>query len=179
MTKIKIQKGITLIELLVAITIFSLIISVILGIFISTMRTQKRILDYQEVLNQANYAIEYMSRAIRMARKDINGNCIPAGTNYELTHNGEGIRFLTYNNICSGFYLANGKIIGIRERRTYDLTMPAFFDVARLNFNIMVEERDDFLQQPRVTLIFEAEKRDVGRIALQTTISQRNLDTQQ
>ncbi|TSC95047.1 MAG: hypothetical protein CEN87_59 [Parcubacteria group bacterium Licking1014_1] len=72
----KSSKGFTLIELIVVIAVFLFVIGAAIGIFISIMQHQKRILSEQELLNQASYIMEYMSKAMRMARKDLTGDCL-------------------------------------------------------------------------------------------------------
>jgi len=121
--KIK-TRGVTLIELLVAISIFSIFIAAISGLYISAIRAQQKILATQELLNQASYIIEYIGRALRMAVKEdeINATCLiygavsDTGADYWVQPEvgdiyktgGTGIRFLesTDNgNICEEFHL--------------------------------------------------------------------------
>ena len=121
--------GFTLIELIVVMAVFLFVIGAALGIFISIIQHQRIILAEQELLNQTSYIEEYMSKALRMATRDISGNClvdnsslspypdiIYPGYNYLLTRpvNGvfTGIKFLNQSNtdnlgypICQEFYL--------------------------------------------------------------------------
>ena len=59
------NKGFTLIELIVVMTVFLLVIGAAMGIFISIVQNQKKILSEQELLNQISYVEEYMSKALR------------------------------------------------------------------------------------------------------------------
>ena len=130
------QKGVTLIEMLVAVAIFSIIVAAISGLFISSIRTQGRILATQELLDQTSYALEYMGRAIRMAKKELNCGdddtqeyCDPInpsqclidpdlppsyyyGYNYQVSPSpiGDRIRFINYDNKCQEFFYENGQI---------------------------------------------------------------------
>jgi len=63
------QKGFTLIELIISTFIFSLIMVAILNFFIFGVKTQMYSFSSNNILNQTNYTIEYMSRFIRMAKK--------------------------------------------------------------------------------------------------------------
>jgi len=117
------SKGFTLIELIVVMTVFFLVIGTAIGIFISIVQHQKRILSEQELLNQTSYVVEYMSKALRMAKKDDVGNCLvdEYGTSYPgyiylLTRPISGfytdIKFLNQsdldalgNPVCQEFYL--------------------------------------------------------------------------
>jgi hypothetical protein len=89
-----------------------------IGIFISIVQHQRIILAEQELLNQTSYVLEYMSKALRMAGKDLTGDCLrdSFGTiygeyNYLLTRpvNGvyTGIKFINRsdNDTCQEFYL--------------------------------------------------------------------------
>lgn len=129
------QKGVTLIEMLVAVAIFSIIVVAISGLFISSIRAQGRILATQELLDQTSYVLEYMGRAIRMAKKELNCSspdtqeycypdqppqCLtdipddpaPYGFNYEVSPSpiGDRIRFINYDNKCQEFFYENGQI---------------------------------------------------------------------
>lgn len=66
------SRGVTLIELLVAVAIFAIFIVVIFGFLTSAIQSQRRIFTTQDLLNQSEYVLEYMGRAIRMARKELN-----------------------------------------------------------------------------------------------------------
>jgi len=78
---IKMNKGFTLVEMLITALVFSIIVGVATGLFISAIRLQRYNLTYQRLLDQTSYVMEYTARAIRMAKKDI-GGCVPDGTNY-------------------------------------------------------------------------------------------------
>lgn len=96
-----------------------MIIGAAIGIFISIIQHQRRILSEQELLNQISYVEEYMSKALRMATKDRSGDCLGADYSeysYLLTRpeNGfyTGIKFLNQSNVgtlgeplCQEFYL--------------------------------------------------------------------------
>ena len=64
------NKGFTIIEMLVAVTIFTLVTGSITGLFISSIRSQSKVLTTQKLLDEASYAMEYMGRFLRMAKKD-------------------------------------------------------------------------------------------------------------
>jgi len=70
MTGIKIKnKGFTLVELVVAMAVFLFIIGAAITVFLSIIQHQKTVLQEQKVLNQLSYAMEHMSKALRMAKK--------------------------------------------------------------------------------------------------------------
>ena len=120
---IKLSRGFTLIELIVVIAVFLFVVGTAVGIFISIVRHQRIILSEQELLNQTSFALEHMSKALRMAGKDLTGECLGgqdyARYNYLLTHKNpstgfyEGIKFINQSDInektgkavCQEFYL--------------------------------------------------------------------------
>jgi len=182
------QKGLTLVEMLVAMMMFVITIGAISGIFIFGVRAQRRILATQELLDQTSFVLEYMGRALRMAKKDTSGCVATAGNNYDLTNN--VIQFLDHNEKCTKFYLDssfNGRIkkgvwddsSGVWE--IMDLTSSAL-RVNFLRFSLYGNPQNDELQ-PRVTISLDVSGRETGfggrpRVQMQTSVSQRNLDIQ-
>lgn len=61
-------RGFTLIEMLVTMTISVLIIGAICGVFVSSIKGKQRIYQLKEIEDNARYAMELMSREIRMAQ---------------------------------------------------------------------------------------------------------------
>ncbi len=178
--------GYTLIELLVSVSIFAILVSSITEIFISSLRAQRRVLAYGEIVDSSSYALEYMGRFLRMAEKDdLEGfNCLIGNkVNYEITSNPIGIKFKNYHGQCEEFYLKDGQI---RESRnssnpseSLDLPLtPSDLEVSDLRFEIYGESQNDTIQ-PRVTISFNIHKKGEHKTMtkFQTTISQRNLDT--
>ena len=113
----KLLRGFTIIELIVVMAIFLSVIGAALGIFISIITNQKKVLAEQQILNQISYAEEYMSKALRMAETVKDDNCIPSGYVYLLTRpfNSQdkffyrGIKFVNSsdNDACQEFFLDN------------------------------------------------------------------------
>jgi prepilin-type N-terminal cleavage/methylation domain-containing protein len=119
------SNGFTLIELIVVIAVFLLIIGGAIGIFLSIISHQRRILYEQELLNQTSYIEEHMSKALRTATKDPSGNCLGidyVGYSYLLTRPVTvgantfftGIKFLNQSDTdnlgvpkCEEFFLEN------------------------------------------------------------------------
>lgn len=180
------QKSFTLIELLVTVTIFSLILGGASGVFVQALKAQRRSLATQQLLDQTSYIMEYMSRAIRMARKDLDGSCLTTvggKYNYETNEERNRIRFLNYQDICQEFFLDGSQL---KERKSTDNTATNFQDPLPLtSSNLQVNlfkigppdswDQDDD-DQPRVTFFLEIVGKEQSRIIIQTTISQRSLD---
>ncbi|MFH1894662.1 MAG: prepilin-type N-terminal cleavage/methylation domain-containing protein [Patescibacteria group bacterium] len=186
MREVKIS-GFTIVEFLAAVAIFSIVTGLAIGIFVMAMRSQRNILAQQQVLDQVSYAKEYISRAIRMARKDLSGSCLTtagAKYNYETNASKDRIRFLSYQNQCQEFFLdinANQ----IKERRSTDSSAANFQTALALTSpgllvkSFKIEDsgwgQEDNLQ-PAVTMFLDIEGKEGIKIKIQTTISQRNLD---
>ena len=182
--KIKTQ-GFTLVEILVAVVIFSVVVGIALQVFVLAVGSQRKILARQQILDQVSYVLEYMSRALRMAKKDLAGNCLAtAGSmnNYE-TDATNRIRFLNYNSKCQEFFLEGGQL---KERKSLNGSA-ANFEVAlsltsnTVNIpNFKIGPSDSWDQndnlQPSVTFFLDIEGKEGVKLQAQTTVSQRNLD---
>jgi len=70
------QKGFTLIELIIVMAVFMLVVAVAIAIFLSIVASQKRILQQEQMLSEVSYAMEYMSKGLRMALKDSGSTCL-------------------------------------------------------------------------------------------------------
>ena len=166
------KKAFTLVELLVAVMIFSLIGGIAAGVFTTGLRAQRKSLASQEILSQTSYLMEYISRALRMARKDITGTCIDAMLNYKIIDS--GIAFMNYKGECQKFYLMGSQLKEEKAGVISDLTS-GDLQVANFNINLIGQTQTDDLQ-PRATLFLEIQGKEQSKIKIQTTVSQRNPD---
>lgn len=168
------KKGFTLVELLVAVSVFAIVGGIASEILVSGLRAQRKSLAFQELLSETSYFIEYVSRAVRMAKKDIDGNCTGLATaNYAKADS--KIMFENYQGICQEFYLEGNQLKQKKGENVSDLTSA---NLTVSHFQIGPEDswdQDDNLQ-PRVTLSFEVAGKEQSKIKIQTTISQRNFD---
>ena len=192
------NKGFTLVEVLVGITIFVLVISISIGFFVHVIQSQRKVLTYQELFDQTSFIMEYMTRGIRMAKRQrtatepISPQCIPIGRNYELVGGSPShIRFIRHDRtlpppsfVCYEFRLTGTTLETRRDGGAWTpLTSPRL-EVVNLRFRIEgdgVEVGREAQRQPRVTIILEVRGReyDIDRRSLihfQTTVSQRDLD---
>jgi len=167
------NKGFTLVEMLVVVSIFAVVIGTAIGVYTSVLRLQKYNLNHHQLLNQTSYFVDYMSRAIRMAKKDSIG-CID-GSNYQ--EGVSSIKFATYHDECWEFYLSGNQLMVNQDGNVYDLTSD---DVIINSFTATVSGDGVDSEQPKVTLNFDVVGNlTIGsspRTSIQTSISQRNLD---
>ncbi len=172
------NKGFTLVELLVSAGIFSIIVVTIVGVFVSSIKLQDNVLSAKKIIGELNYALEFMSRNLRMAVKDRGDACVPiSDTSYGLYPDGIGIIFRNVfeSGQCQKFFLENQQIKfrrGIDD--PIDITSGGI-NITKLKFAVSGNMPDDNLQ-PLVTIYVEASAGKAPPIKLQTSVSQRNLD---
>jgi len=173
------KTGFTLIEILITIVIFSIIITSFLALFVSAFENQRKSLAANYLLNNASYITEYISRALRMAKKDKEGVCINPGNNFEPS-DGESdyIKFLNYKGECQKFFIREGRL-KVEKRGIEQALTPRNLIVENLKFKISGGSQADNLQ-PSITFSLKLKtiKTPSQEINFQTTISQRPLDVQ-
>lgn len=175
--------GFTLIELMVGIVIFGFVVAIVAGLFASAIRIQRRVLAQQELVDQVGYVMEYMSRALRTAKKERGSPpvCLSrAGLNYEITSRG-GIRFINSENECQEFFLdsSTGQIKEMRSGVENAITSSSL-QILAFRAVLAGESEGDYLQ-PRATFLLQVKRKgqkpeEQPSIRIQTTVSQRNLD---
>lgn len=170
------EKGITLLEMLIAISMFSIVLIGAISLFISLIKNQQALLDRAYVLNTLSYATEYMSKTIRMAQKDKEGTCLGSMENFSSIDSWH-IKFKNYNGDCQEFYLED-KALKVRKLNIAQNLTPSSINVESLIFVLAGQSQTTDTLQPKVSFILKAKV--VGSSApsfsIQTTISQRMLD---
>ena len=192
--KQKTQKAYTLIEVLIAIAIFFTVVAGPTGLFIFSLKNQNRILGTREVVDNSSHVFEYMSRALRMARKELNCtdrnepetcSCLKDegyGYNYEITRQGKGIKFNNAQqpSICQEFFWDEVDN-RLKESKNGAVPVPLTSDdleVVSFKFKEFGLSQYDNAQ-PRIVVFLELTKKNQVAppiIKIQTVISQRNLD---
>ncbi len=181
------NKGFTLVEILVSIAIFTIFISAVMEFFVSALKNQLRTLERQSLLDSVSYSVDYTARALRMAKKDLSGNCITSGFNFK---NPEGnplvIRFLNAHGKCQEFLLQNNQLqVELSsDNSSANLASPepltsSKIVVNSLNFRAWGASQNDNLQ-PKVTFVMNISTKEQKPqiLKIQTTVSQRDLDIQ-
>ena len=190
------KKGYTLIEVLVAVGIFTILIAAPTGFFVGSLRGQLKTLASQKLLDNTSYTLEYISRSLRMAKKELSadpltaclleGGTILYGHNYQITRGGNGLKFINYKNECQEFFLdENDHRLKESKNGAAPVALTAedleITSLTGLKFKLSGESQAD-TDQPRVTLFLKikgarGQKPELQpEIKIQTTISQRNLD---
>jgi prepilin-type N-terminal cleavage/methylation domain-containing protein len=171
---IKSKNGVTLLEMIVAIAIFSVAILSAMGIFNMAMEGQRSALAAQNLQESLRYGLEMMAKEVRVAKKD-SGTCPAADDNKVYTINGPSeLNFRNINNKCVKYSIENNRLKVDRDADFGYLT-PDEVKINKLNFYVIDDGVN--LQQSRVTVLIEAEA--VGKethkqkMNIQTTISSR------
>jgi len=189
----KIQKAYTLIEVLIAVTIFFTVIAGPTGLFIFSLKNQSRIFSTREIVDNSSHVFEYMSRALRMAKKELNCDrndpktcaCLTVsgyGSNYEITRQGKGIKFKNAQqpSVCQEIFWDEADDRLKESKNGADPVSLTSDDLEVVSFKFKefgLSQNDNV--QPRITVFLELTKKNQvasSIIKVQTVISQRNLD---
>jgi prepilin-type N-terminal cleavage/methylation domain-containing protein len=184
------QKGFTLVEAVVVLAIFSVVVLTITSIFISTNRSQRRVLSSQRLQTDARWVMETMIREIKFGTPYYDYYANQAeGAPIDLAKPVHFLAITTANNDHYIYSLLNNKVVVKSNlfEGTQDIT-PAGVGVDQLNFYITPtsspwlwdDAANEYHQniQPRVTIVMEttstvADLSSSARLHLQTTVSSR------
>ena len=165
------NKGFTLVELLVAMTLFVVLIGIATGGFIRVLRTQRAIVELMAVNDNTVLTLEQMAREIR------------TGYNFSKISETE-LQFVNSYNLVV-FYRLNEGVIerGIEDvflQRTYKKITADNVKVINFGINLLGSNPGDGFP-PRITigLSVTGKSKYLENIStnIQTTISARTLDT--
>lgn len=178
-----VPKGFTLIELLVAVFVFSFVAAIATNFIFYSLNVQRRALSQQTMLDQMSYAAEYMTRALRQAKKELQNppQCLSSrGLNYEVGSGGQRVAFVDSDGQCRAFFLSSGALQESIAGGPGIALTPSTIEVTALTFATRGEGQNDTLQ-PRVTFAFKARTKGVSEesqyeFQLQSTVSQRRYD---
>ena len=189
------KKGFTLVEVLVSITIFTVISVGLVNIMVVAVWNQKRILQNQKLLDEASYALEYMTKSVTMAKIDTSGNCTgSANTNFGYSSSPSSITFLAYNTPLSAYrcrrFLLSGVGGSLQEQWSSDDTNASFSSATSITSSKVKVDKltfgitgDTVGMQPKVTIMLNMEANttltDNPQITVQTSVSQRYLNVAQ
>lgn len=162
--------GFTLIELIVAVFIFSVLVVIAGGSFVSALSLQRRALNIKKIEENGRFVLELMAREIRVANPiNTPDNTCPSGIstlNFEHPVNGSIIYSLSGNQV-------HRNVGGVDT-----IISNPDVEISRLTFCISGNTTNDD-QQPRVTIIMGLKTGgaavEAATVDLQTTVSQRVL----
>ena len=161
--------GFTLVELIVAIAVFAVTVTIASSIFVSSVGSQRKNINQQEVLDNARFVLESMGRAVRQSTVltcPDQASC--TANSISLNHPVKGA--VTYQ-LTNAQIMENGIALS-----------SAGVSVERLDFTVLGNGLSDN-NQPRVVIVvslknLNPEPNTQSLIDLQTTITPRNLQIQ-
>ncbi len=191
---IKNQKGVMLIEMLVSIAVFSVAVILATSIFKSVIEGQRSAIAAQNTQESMRYALEVMSKEIRMAQKSEDTCDVILTINatdevYNTDVNNEELYFKNKDGYCVAYYLdldPNGvtrlkidRWDGVNNISGY--ITPDEIDVSGLKFSVadnLINSPPGNKNQPRVTIKMEVEMAEgkaihKQKMKIQTTVSAR------
>jgi len=189
------RRGFTLIEMVVALSIFAIATTYSVGIFVQSQKTQKRTANIYRVLSDVRYTTEVMAREIRLGRIDydyydaeqIDLTTVPltqeTGILALRDSSGESVMFRrTANGDRFVIQMKSGDNDNWQDITPEDLSIERFslYISPTVDPFLWNDAAEDFLsdEQPRVTLIVRAKSlhpdlTTVKIFDLQTTVTTR------
>lgn len=158
--------GLTLVELIVAMAIFVVVISVVLNLFTIGLRSQRKVIALQNVQDNARFLLGFIAKEIRMSQI----NSVSA-TNLDITrHDGTNVVY-TFDPVEKQIERNDGSISGPINSDEI-LVTGSFYDLG-------IGSGDG--QQPRITIVIKVETsglktEEKAEIDIQTTLNPRNLE---
>lgn len=170
MKKIK-NSGFTLIELIVALGVFMVVMTISLAAFLNVMDIQKKTEAFRKVNDNLNFAMEAMMREIREGKDYCPSGC--ASGSFSFTNkDADTIKY----ELNTGGYIERTKGTDAPLRMTSD-----GINITSLSFSVRGNVAGDKLQ-PLVTISIGGESGEKEKLKsslnLQVTVSQRKLDSQ-
>lgn len=158
------ERGLTMIELIVAIGIFSLVIGMTVSIFVLALSSQRRIIALRNVEDNIRFTIEAIAREIKTGKNFSGGGNSVSFTNAK----GEATTYRLNNSIIEKS--SDGGV-------NYSAVTGAEATIDYLNFYLMGQATGDGLE-PRVTItigVTSSVGNQTANLKVQTTISERSL----
>lgn len=165
------KRGFTLVELLVAMTLFVTLVGIATGAFIRSLRTQRAVAALMEANDNVSLALEQMAREIR------------TGYNFSKVSESE-LQFVNADNSVVWYRLNNGVVErgteNVRLERTYKKITADTVKIANFNIALMGQNPGDGYP-PRITISLAVTTTNpylTGVLTyIQTTVSARIIDS--
>lgn len=159
------NKGFTLIEMIVATAVFIVVIVSAMAAFLNMSDIQRKTTAFRAINDNLNFAVETMTREIR------------SGSGYNSSVN--SFSFTNVNGDGITYALSSDRLIRTEDGNSFILTAPEA-KIIGLNFIVAGNGASGGDGQPRVTIVingFVGEKEKTkSALNLQATVSQRKPD---
>lgn len=158
------RRGFTLIELVVAVAIFSVVIIIVMSCFSMAIKAQKRVISIQSIQENAKFILDFMAKETRMSIINNTADGISSILNMTRSSDGSSVVY----SFIDGNLTRNGK-----SMNPDDISITG-------NFYISGVVEDDGLQ-PKVTISMKlkglgGQTEEEIEISTQATLCQRLLD---
>jgi len=168
--------GVTLLEMLVAVALFSVTILSATQIFKMVIEGQRNAIAAQNVQESMRYAFETMAKEIRMAQKD-DGSCAAAGHVYSTNVDNSELYFINYHGDCVAYYLEyDGDIPRLKVDRGLASAFVTPDEIKVSNLEFIVDDNVSAIQSiVTIKMDIEAVGKEMHKqtMKIQTTISSR------
>ncbi len=182
---LKNKKGFTLIEIMVAVSIFAIVMTISMGAILSAFDSNRKSQSLRAVMDNVNFTTEAMTRVIRFGT---NYHCDITVTSPALTaprdcsSGSSSIQVLSADGKQTVYKLVNGRIArSINGGTDYYMTS-SDVTITALSFRVFGSPVYPDLFQPQVIIVISGYAGDKANIkstfSLQTTVSQRKFDSQ-
>jgi len=166
MQKINLQKnsGFTIIETMIAVSIFLIVVTIGIGSLLNTTLLQSKSQDMRSIMDNLSFIMEDMSRNIR--------------TGYNYGGGGMQISFTSFDNIPYAYNIESSQINKFIDGVSFPLSSSEISFKSGSGFTIVGATPGDDLQ-PFVTIKLVGEITSKGVVtpfSLQTSVSQRLVD---
>lgn len=191
------QKGFTLVEIMVATSIFMMIMLMAMGALITTSDTAKKAQALRTAMDNVNFAMESMTRSLRMGTDYY---CIPAGVSVSLPMATGSYNDCPLGTVGGGAVVYTPALSNTPRNMAYTLVprndssgtsvlqscdpnecldlVSGNIDIQKLTFFVNGSTLDDKIQ-PSIYIIMKGAiniKGEITTFALQTMTSQRNAE---
>lgn len=176
------KSGFTLVELMVSVSIFSLVMVICMGSIITVLDANRKSQNMRAVMDNLNSSLEGMTRTIRFGT---NYHCGSTGTltqPLDCVNGNSSLTTLSSGGVSTTYSLSGGRIIRSEGGNNYYVTSPDIV-VQSLTFYVLGSAPyPGNLSQPRVIVSvsgYSGTDLDTrSSFSLQTTMSQRKIDFQ-
>lgn len=171
------KKGFTLIEVMVAVSIFALVVTIGLSSLLSINFSYTNARTKQAAMDHLNFALESMSREIRIGSQY---NCGGSGGGTNDCETGDqGMSFITFDGDEMTYILNNGTIEQIVNQTDVSVLTPPEVNINDLRFRVVGSEPMPDETQPMVVISIEGTsqiRQETSSFIFQTSVSQRKPD---
>jgi len=169
--KIFVETGVTLLELVVALGLFSVVMLSATQIFNMVMQAQRDAIISQQMQEDMRYLMEIMTKEVRMAQVDKHGTCVDANKVYYT--NGNYLDFMNIEGQCVRYFEQGGRFM-VRRGGTTEAVTSDNVEISNLNF---IQFGEVPLEQPRIVINADIEIGGEGGVPRKTVDFQTSIST--